>query len=75
MLNFMLALGEEVVSVKDLRQRKHRLAAIYQGLTDKTLSRDLNYLKGKELLLQDNGNIRANIDYMDRFTPPHELMR
>ncbi len=75
MLSFLLELEDELVSVRDIRQGKHRLSSIYNHLTEKTLSRDINYLKKKELLMQDNGNIRANIEYMDRFTPPHELIR
>ena len=75
MLNFLLVLGDELVSVRDIRQGKHRLSSIYNNLTEKTLSRDINYLKEKELIMQDNGNIRTNIEYMDRFTPPHELIR
>ncbi len=74
LLNFILSLGDESVSLRDLRRGEHRLAGLYVGLAQKTLSRDLNYLRAKELILQDNGNIRNNIEYMDRYMPPHELM-
>jgi len=74
LLNFILNLGEETVSIRDIRRGEHGLASLYSNLAQKTLSRDLNYLKDLELILQNNGNIRANIDYMDRFMPPHELI-
>ncbi len=74
LLNFVLNLGDGSVSLRDLRRGDHRLAGPYIGLAPKTLSRDLNYLKEKELILQDDGNVRNNLGYMDRFMPPHELM-
>ena len=36
MLNFMLMLGDELVSMRDIRRGEHRLAGLYNNLTQKT---------------------------------------
>ncbi len=75
MLRFLLALSEQSVSLKALRNGDHRLARFYRKLTNKTLSRDLNFLKVHELVIIDGDELRANLDVMTRYTPPFELSR
>ena len=75
MLRFLLSLSEESVSLKALRNGDHRLARFYRKLTNKTLSRDLNFLKEHELVIVDGGELRANLDIMTRYTPPFELTK
>ena len=69
MLNFVLQLEGESVSLADIRRAKHRLAALYRGVTPKTLSRDVNYLRDHQLIIVEDGIVRANFDIMDRFAP------
>ena len=45
------------------------MAALYRGVTPKTLSRDINYLKAHRLIVVEDGIVRANFDIMDMFVP------
>jgi len=74
MLKFILNLVNETVSIKSIRRGEHRIAGLYQGLNQKTLSRDINYLKETELIKIENGNIHANFEVMGKFIPPYELL-
>lgn len=67
MFHFLLQLAGESVSVTQLRRGGHPLAERYHGVTAKTLSRDLNYLKGRQLIRIEDGVVRANIEVMGRF--------
>ena len=75
MLRFVIMLGNETVPVKAIRRSEHPLAHLYRGLTAKTLSRDMNYLTNKGLILVEEGKIRANFEIMGKFVPPYELFR
>jgi Fic family protein len=74
MLDFIFLLGNATVSVKAIRHGEHALSRLYHGLTAKTLSRDLNYLKKIELIQLKDGNVRANLDIMGRYLPPHDAL-
>jgi len=63
----------EVVSIKAIRSGKHNLSSLYHKLTTKTLSRDMNFLKERELIIVEGDELRANLDIMTRYTPPLEL--
>jgi len=71
MLNFVLQLEAESVPLADIRRGRHPLAALYRGVTAKTLSRDINYLREHQLIITEEGIVRANFDIMDRFVPSH----
>jgi len=68
MYHFLLGLAGEPVSVKALRRGAHPLSHLYRGVTSKTLSRDLNYLRAHELVIVERDEIRANYGVMRRFT-------
>lgn len=73
MANLLVYLSHgEVVSLKAVRSGKHTLSRLYRNLTNKTLSRDINFLKGRELIVVDGDELRANLDVMTRYTPPQE---
>jgi Fic family protein len=73
MANLLVYLSDgEVVSLKDIRSGKHTLSRLYRALTTKTLSRDINFLKQRELIIVDGDKLRANLDIMTRYTPPLE---
>ena len=65
MYHLLLELAAEPVSLATLRSGEHWL---YQKVTPKTLSRDLNFLKEHELIILDAGHVRANLDVMREFT-------
>lgn len=75
MLGFLLGLSGQSVSLKALRNGEHSLARFYRKLTNKTLSRDLNFLKLHKLIIINGDELLANLDVMTRYTPPFELTR
>ncbi len=62
----------EVVSIKAIRSGKHTLSQLYRKLTPKTLSRDINFLKERKLVIVQGDELQANLDVMTRYTPPLE---
>lgn len=62
----------EKVSLKAVRGGKHSLSRLYGKLTNKTLSRDISFLKQHELIIVEGDELRANLDVMTRYTPPLE---
>jgi len=73
MFNFMFELGTSFVTIKDIRDGVHPLSRLYRGLNSKTLSRDLAELRENQLIVLANGQIRANLDIMGKFTAYREL--
>jgi len=69
MYHFLLGLAEEPVSLTALRRRGHPLSQLYRGVTPKTLSRDLNFLRSSGLIIIDGNEIRANLGVMKQFMP------
>ena len=67
-LMFLLGLAGQDAPLRDLRSGAHPLARFYRRLGEKTLSRDLNYLRRLDLIVEDGGVVRANIERMVRFT-------
>ena len=73
MSNLLVYLSHgEIVSLKAIRSGKHNLSQLYRKLTTKTLSRDINFLKERELIVVEGDEVRANLDVMTRYTPPLE---
>ena len=73
MLNFLLTLSSEPVSIKNLRRGTHELSFLYRDFTSKTLLRDLKFFIMHKLVVVENDELRANLDIMTHFTPPLEL--
>jgi Fic family protein len=69
MYHFLLGLAGQPVSLAALKRGRHPLSQFYRGVTSKTLSRDLNFLRSHELVVIDGDEIRANLDVMKRFVP------
>ena len=51
-----------------LRAREHPAALLYASTTNKTLTRDINYLREYNLVHVEDGNLLANIGLMNQFT-------
>ena len=51
-----------------LRAREHPAASLYASTTNKTLTRDINYLREQNLVRIEEGNLHANIGLMNQFT-------
>jgi Fic family protein len=69
MFHFLLHLAGDSVSVAQLRKGGHPLSERYHDVTAKTISRDLNYLRSRQLIRIDNGTVRANYEVMLHFMP------
>ena len=60
---------DEAVSLKAIRSGNHDLSMLYNKLNPKTLSRDINFLKERELVIVEADALRANLDIMTSYTP------
>ena len=68
MLSFLFDLSDKPVSLKALRTGRHQLSRRYRGVTTKTLSRDLNYLRERKLVVIEGDILKANLAVMTGFT-------
>jgi Fic family protein len=69
MYHLLLGLAGEPVSLTALKRGGHPLSQFYKGVTSKTLSRDLNFLRLHQLVIIQGDEIRANLDVMKYFVP------
>ena len=67
-LDLLYALGGETFSLKDLRSGRHPHSLLYRNVTNRTLMRDVKFLKDNELLVVEGDFIRANLETMTRYT-------
>ena len=67
MYRFILGLSREPVSLSALKKGGHPLSRLYRGVTAKTVTRDLNFLRSRDLILVDRDQVRANLDVMKQF--------
>lgn len=69
--NLLLDLSRQPESVRrrDLLEITARTAAAYAGKTAKTLSRDLNYLKKRDLIAVERDTVRARKERIRAFLP------
>jgi Fic family protein len=67
---YHLLLGlRDPVPLRDIRDGRHMLSALYVRLSPKTLSRDVQYLRDRRLVIVEGGRIRANVDLMRDYLP------
>ena len=69
-LALVLELVGESVPIADLRARPHHAALLYRGVTNKTLTRDINYLRDMGLIRVEDGAASANLGLMNLFAEP-----
>ena len=67
-LQLLTELAGRPISVKALRSGSDPLARLYRGVTQRTLSRDLNYLREQNLVSLAGDELRARLDLMTQFT-------
>ena len=67
-LQLLIELAGRPVSVRALRSGSDPLAALYRDVTQRTLTRDLNYLKEQNLVVLVGDELRARLDLMTQFT-------
>jgi len=70
LLHFLLGMGRDSISLRELRKGRHGLSHLYRGVTERTLARDIRYLRERELVIEEGGWISANLAIMTRFVPP-----
>lgn len=66
-LHFLFRLGNQKVPLREIRTGRHPLTLIYRGVGAKTITRDIDTLVSLDLIVVEDGTIRANTDIMDRF--------
>ena len=66
-LHFLFRLGNQKVPLREIRTGRHPLTLIYRGVGAKTITRDIDTLVSLDLIVVEDGAIRANTDIMDRF--------
>lgn len=71
--SLFFGLGDETISLRELRSGKHKLSKPYHKLNSKTLSRDLQFLQEVKLIIIDGDKLRANVEIMKEYTPPYEF--
>lgn len=74
MLSFLYELTPEPVSMADIRDGKHLLSRYYNKLSSRTFYRDIDLLRSRRLILLEDEQLCANLDIMEQFIPPFELM-
>ena len=67
-LLFLFALGEESVSLRQLRAGRHGLSRLYKGVTTRTLTRDIDFLRQQKLVVIDGDQLKANLGITTQFT-------
>lgn len=70
MLDVAEVRGSAWLTLPELRRVTPRIAEAYARKTDKTVSRDVNALKKKELVVTDGRRVRANRELILGFLPP-----
>lgn len=61
--------GKEPVSIQSIRGLSPRLARLYAGKTDKTVSRDIGALENMGLVTRENGLVRVRQDDISHLLP------
>ncbi len=56
------------IPLAGLRAREHPAASLYASTTNKTLTRDINYLRDHNFVRIEDGLLRANVGLMNQFT-------
>ena len=68
---FLLELGEQTVALDALLAGSHPLAKYYSNVTARTVYRDIDLLTAINLIVVENGVIRAKTEVMNQFIGPH----
>ena len=61
---------ERPVPRAEIRRLNPGVAELYAGKTEKTLTRDINWLLNEEVIEKRNGKFLARVDRMRSFRPP-----
>jgi Fic family protein len=69
MLHLLDALGREPIELITIRRGPHPLYFLYRGLSSRTLTRDLDFLRDTHLIAIEDGRVRARLDVMEQFKP------
>ena len=64
----MLAIDTQPVSLRALRSRAHPIAGLYNGMTTRTIMRDVRLLQQRELVKVEGDLLRPNMELMVGFT-------
>ena len=67
-LNLLIEMRAEPVSLSEMRSRRHPLSRLYAGMSNRTFTRDIRFLEQERLVAVEGDTLRANLWIMDSFT-------
>ena len=67
-LRLLIGMRDQTISQKELRAGGHRLSRLYRNVTTRTIARDINTLKERNLIIVSGDEVRANLELMSQFT-------
>ena len=67
-LGLVRALARGPIEMAGLRNRWHPASLLYGSATNKTLTRDINYLRDMDLIRVEQGRVLANLELMNQFS-------
>lgn len=67
-MDLLYGLGGAPISLRELRSGRHPLYRLYRNVSDRTLMRDVNFLKECGLVNVEGDSIIPNLDLMTQFT-------
>ena len=69
MLSLLHGLSRERVAVAKIWNGGHPLHSLYDGVSGRTLSRDIEFLRKTGLLDLEDGFVRARVEAVDHYRP------
>ena len=67
---FLLELGDQTVALDALLSGSHPLARFYSNVTARTVYRDVDRLESLDLIVVEDGQLRAKVEVMNQFAAP-----
>ena len=67
-LRFLTMLANRSASLKAIRSGGDPMSSLYRNVTNRTLSRDIKFLREQNLVMLEGDELRARVDLMTRFT-------
>ena len=75
LFHFLIALGRDPMPIGELTTRRGPVSSLYKNVSQRTIQRDMAFLRDEGLITMDDGHISANLDVMEQFTALKELQQ
>ncbi len=74
LFHFLIALGRDPIPMSQLTTRKGPVSSIYKRVSVRTMQRDMAFLKERQLVRMEDGMIVPNLEVMEHYMAPNELL-